>query len=132
MTLWNSGTLVVDRPLPEDVCAKINEIFAGDVSVYASGINITFEDTPGDIMSDLNRLAALLAESDIHIAKDEAVEYYGDYEGYNVWTGSKFKSMDHGDYAVYCLTDEELCSMLRARGYCACKGPGPCAEKTEQ
>ena len=129
MTVWNNGTLTVDKPMPEEVCKKVCELFDSHPGVYVEGQSITFEDTPDYRLNESSELQDLLAESGIGLELGSRVEYYGDYEGYYVWTGSKFESMDHEDYAVYALTDEELCNIMKARGYCVCKDPGVCQKQ---
>lgn len=121
MTVWNNGTLTVDKPMPEEVCKKVCELFDSHPGVYVESQSITFEDTPDYRLDESKKLQDLLAEYDISIQKDSSVKYYGDYDGYYVWTGSKFESMDYWEYALYTLTDEELCNKLRERGYCVCK-----------
>ena len=129
MTVWNNGTLTVDKPMPEDVCKKVCELFDSYPGVYVEGQSIIFEDTPDYRLNESSELQDLLAENGIGLELGSRVEYYGDYEGYYVWTGSKFESMDHEDYAVYALTDEELCNIMKDRGYCVCKDPGVCQKQ---
>ena len=129
MTVQNNGTLTVDRPMPEEVCKKIYELFDDCPGVYVDSQSITFADTPDYCLNESSELQDLLAKNGIGLELGSRVEYYGDYEGYYVWTGSKFESMDHEDYAVYALTDEELCNIMKARGYCVCKDPGVCQKQ---
>ena len=129
MTVWNNGTLTVDKPMPAAVCEKVHDLFDNDPGVRVEGQSIAFEDTPDFRLSESSELQDLLAENGIGLLEGSLVEYYGDYDGYYVWTGSKFESMDHEDYAVYALTDEELCNMMKDRGYCVCKGTSACQKQ---
>ena len=129
MTVWNNGTLTVDKPIPKELSERILEIFDNCPGVYVEGQTINFEDTPDFCLNESEELQKLLAENGISLQTGTLVEYYGDYDGYYVWTGSKFESMDHEKYAVYALTDEELCNILKARGYRVSIEPDPGADK---
>lgn len=117
MTVWNSGELTVDKPMSEELCEKIHKLFDCYPGVHVEGQSIAFSDTPDFRLNTSTELQDLLAEYGISIQKDSSVKYYGDYEGYYVWTGSKFESMDYEEYTLYALTDEALCNMVKARGY---------------
>ena len=121
MTIWNSGTLTVDQAMSAEIVKQIQAVFDSDETIYVEERYITFGDTPGDLLELLQKVADILQQNGLSIEKDSAVEYYGDMEGYNVWTGTGFRSMEHGEYAVYSLTDEELIKKMKERGYCVCK-----------
>lgn len=129
MTVWNNGTLMVDKPIPKELSERILELFDNCPGVYVEGQTINFEDTPDFCLNESEELQKLLAKNGISLQIGTLVEYYGDYDGYYVWTGSKFESMDHEKYAVYALTDEELCNILKARGYRVSIEPNPGADK---
>ena len=116
MTIWNSGTLTVNQAMPAEIVKQIQAVFDSE-TIYVEERYITFGDTPGDLLELLQKVADILQQNGLSIEKDSAVEYYGDMEGYNVWTGTGFQSMEHGEYAVYSLTDDELCNILKVRGY---------------
>lgn len=126
MTAWNSGTLTVDKAMPAEIVQQIHAAFDSDETIYVGDRYITFGDTPGDLLECLQKVSEILQQNGLSIEKDSAVEYYGDMEGYNVWTGAGFQSMDHGEFAVYSLTDEELIKKMKERGYCVCKEPDLC------
>ena len=115
MTIWNSGTLTVNQAMPAEIVKQIQAVFDSE-TIYVEERYITFGDTPGDLLELLQKVADILQQNGLSIEKDSAVEYYGDMEGY-VWTGTGFQSMEHGEYAVYSLTDDELCNILKVRGY---------------
>lgn len=121
MTIWNSGFLTVDKAMPVEIIQQIQAVFDSDETIYVGDRHITFGDTPGDLLELLQKVSEMLQQNGLSIEKDSAVEYYGDMEGYNVWTGAGFQSMDHGEFAVYSLTDDELIKMIKERGYCVCK-----------
>lgn len=121
MELWNSGTVTVDRKIPKRVAFAIRVLFDSDCSVHVGEREITFDDTRGHFWSLLRSLSSLLANNRIHILDGSYVNFYGDKEGYYVWRGTGFETMDPGAYAVYSLTDEELCNLVRHRGFCVCK-----------
>ena len=129
MTAWNSGTLTVDKAMPAEIVQQIHAAFDSDETIYVGDRCITFGDTPGDLLECLQKVSEILQQNGLSIEKDSAVEYYGDMEGYNVWTGIGFQSMEHGEYAVYSLTDDELCNILKARGYRVSIEPNNGAEK---
>lgn len=128
MTIWNSGTLTVNQAMPAENVKQIQAVFDSE-TIYVEERYITFGDTPGDLLELLQKVADILQQNGLSIEKDSAVEYYGDMEGYNVWTGTGFQSMEHGEYAVYSLTDDELCNILKARGYRVSIEPDNDAEK---
>ena len=130
MELWNSGTLTLEQKIPEAVCDMIKELLGDDRCVFVGDRYISFEDSTGYLLDLLNDLSALLMENGLSLINGSHVQFYGDQEGYHVWTGSKFETMDPGEYAVYALTDEELCGIMTARGYCVCKrSPDTCPEE---
>ncbi len=129
MTIWNSGTLTVDKAMTMEIVQQIQAVFDSDETIYVGERYITFGDSPGDLLECLQKVSEILQQNGLSIEKDSAVEYYGDMEGYNVWTGIGFQSMEHGEYAVYSLTDDELCNILKARGYRVSIEPNNGAEK---
>ena len=126
MELWNSGTVTVDQDLSKELVGEIDAILGGDKSVYVGGRYITFNDSTGYLLNTLNSLSELLARNNYSIVEGSCVSFYGDQEGYHIWSGKCFETMDPGEYAVYTLTDEELCNIARRRGFCICKKTTVC------
>lgn len=121
MTIYTNGSIAFNMPISQETKDAIKALFTGFISsenVTVEDQSITFEDCLGDMDDTLGEMANLLIASGNGIPVGEAVVYYGDYEGLTVWTGKRFKSMDHEDYFMYTLTDATMIKLLKERGYC--------------
>ena len=121
MTLYNNATIYFTHVIPETLRDKCNEIVGADESAYFKHGEfvsaLVLEDAAGDWMDTLNELVALLKPYGVVPNDGEANRYYGDDDGYDVFTGEQFVPMSDEEYGVYALPDKTLVDMLRERGY---------------
>lgn len=117
--------------IPEEAMPKCKEIVGAftdniwfEYSASCKQHILVIQEEPGDWLDTLNELVDYLRPYGIKPEVGCYNHYYGDWDGYDVFTGEKFESMDEGDYAVYALTNEELIKMLEERGYTVTKNKG--------
>ena len=127
MELKNNGTIRFNKPIPEKgmkdlmdmeidgftyvnltaPADKVGLIWGGLVTEReedAQSAMLLIDEVEGDISDDLNNVVFILEHYEISPLVGECNRYYGDYEGYDVFTGEKFESMDDVDYGAWLVS----------------------------
>lgn len=125
MYLINNASIDLTGPLPNEAKAEIIDIFCDEGledmarcgNRPAGNGYILLEDTPGDVRDVLNEIVDILKPYGIKPTLFEYNRYYGGCDGYDVFTGERFESMDAEDFGLRTASDDELVSILESRGY---------------
>ena len=122
MQIVNNAKIRFNKKIPEDAIKKLNQIIdAEDGTIYfAQEPNYTYleiEECWGDLCDTLNDLVEALKPYGISPEEGEFNRYYGDYDGYDVFTGERFESMDDESYGAYSVSVSYMISRLEKLGY---------------
>ena len=110
MTLYNTGNIEFNGLIPAEAMEELN-IFEdvefkktsdGKASVLVIG---ECADLCGDLYDDLNTIVDILKPYGVAPLVGEYNRYYGDYDGYDVFTGEHFESMDDVEYGGWLVRD---------------------------
>lgn len=104
MFICNNATITFNGTIPEKVMETLNADFSeiGTFDVNKDGDSVLYiEEVYGDIRDDLNEIVDALTPHGIKPLVGEYNRYYGDYEGYDVFDGAAFISMDDKDYGAW-------------------------------
>ena len=119
MTIYNNATIKFNGLIPPDVVEKIcelNEDFRECFSIENNDIVsvLGIEELPGDLSDSLNEIVDILKPYGIAPVVGEYNRYYGDYDGYDVFTGECFESMDDLGYGAWLARDRKYDDLIRA------------------
>lgn len=119
MTIYTTGSLATDRPIPDDVQNQIFEILRGvPCETDAGKTMLHILDALGDYGDELNAIADLLEQSGIGIIPDlTGFCYYGDYEGCYVFENNAFIEYSGEDYVIRTASTKSLIAELERRGF---------------
>ncbi len=106
MTLANNANITFDGVIPEEVLEKLNELIDEDtmgfeIDLSGKASTLVIEEAWGDISDDLNEIVEILRPYGIKPLVGECNRYYGDYDGYDVFDGVAFISMDDEEYGAW-------------------------------
>lgn len=106
MTLANNATIKFNGVIPKEAVEKLTELIDEDTMRFAldssgKASNLVIEEAWGDISDDLNEIVEILRPYGIKPLVGECNRYYGDYDGYDVFTGEAFESMDDEEYGAW-------------------------------
>ena len=105
MTIHNNAQILFNGKIPDKALEKLKEFedenffFSDSKDGTVSVLEI--EEKCGDITDDLNEIVNILKSYGIVPLVGECNRYYGDYDGYDVFTGEKFEPMDDESYGMY-------------------------------
>lgn len=125
MTIINSGTIYfnglvtpeMQEILSRDVRLCRNENVCWEESEERDWSFLEIEDVCGNLQDDLNKIVDILAKYGIKPLVGEVNRYYGDFDGYDVFTGERFESMCCEDYGSWDTSEEEMVQRLEKLGY---------------
>lgn len=104
MYICNNATITFDGQIPAEVANQLNADY-GEVGTFDTDKNgasvLYIEEVCGDISDELNAIVDTLRPYGIKPLVGECNRYYGDYDGYDVFDGAAFISMDDEDYGAW-------------------------------
>ena len=116
MTLYNNGMIEMTGLIPADALEKIQELDSArelpfgitriGKSEDGSASVLLIEEECGNITDDLNEIVEILKPYGIAPLVGEYNRYYGDYDGYDVFTGECFESMADIDYGAWLVSED--------------------------
>lgn len=104
MFICNNATITFDGRIPAEVANQLNADYGevGTFDIDKNGASVLYiEEACGDISDDLNAIVDALKPHGIKPLVGECNRYYGDYDGYDVFDGAAFISMDDEDYGAW-------------------------------
>ena len=110
MTIYNTGTIEFNKLIPANALEELSSFediefrntCDGKASVLVIG---ECADLCGDLYDDLNTIVDILKPYGVAPLVGEYNRYYGDYDGYDVFTGERFESMDDVEYGGWLVRD---------------------------
>lgn len=109
MTIYNNAAIHFNKKIPQEAFEKLGEIGEGDYQFYddkETGLSyLSIEEWYGDLCDELNEIVEALKPYGVAPLVGEYNRYYGDYDGYDVFTGEKFESMDDVEYGGWLVRD---------------------------
>ena len=114
MTLYNNACISFNKKIPAEAMEKLMAL--SDTRPYFKRTFI-FEDCDdgtsavsideacGDLTDELNEIVEILKPYGIAPLVGEYNRYYGDYDGFDVFTGERFESMDDVEYGGWLVRD---------------------------
>ena len=127
MTIYLSGAMTVDRPIPENlqkyVLDKLNKYKqAYDCVPFYFDIEddrkLIVDFTSGDYIEELNNVAHYLENNGFQVLCDETeFSYCGDYDGGYLYENGEFQDYDIKDFILRTTPVKVLMDEIRARGY---------------
>jgi hypothetical protein len=119
MTIYNNATIKFNGLIPAEAMEKICELdedFRECFSIENNDIVsvLGIEELPGDLSDSLNEIVDILKPYGIAPVVGEYNRYYGDYDGYDVFTGECFESMDDLGYGAWLARDRKYDDLIRA------------------
>lgn len=109
MTIYNNACIEFNRAIPDDAMEKLRKYdafyFGWSDLDHASTLEI--EDVCGDLFDELNEIVEILKPYGVAPLVGEYNRYFGDYDGYDVFTGEKFKNMDDVEYGGWLAGQNE-------------------------
>lgn len=111
MTLNNNATIEFNSLIPVEAMEKICEINRDFREAFLTTSNggksvLEIEEWYGDLSDELNEIVEILKPYGIAPLVGEYNRYYGDYDGYDVFTGEHFESMDDVHYGKWLVSSE--------------------------
>ena len=104
MYICNNATITFDGRIPAEVANQLNADYGevGTFDIDKNGASVLYiEEVCGDISDELNAIVDTLRPYGIKPCVGECNRYYGDYDGYDVFDGAAFISMDDEDYGAW-------------------------------
>ena len=115
MTIYNNGMIEMTGLIPAEALEKIQELDNArelpfgitriDKTQDGSASVLVIEEECGYIDDDLNTIVEILKPYGVAPLVGEYNRYYGDYDGYDVFTGERFESMDDVEYGGWLVRD---------------------------
>ena len=117
MTIFMTGSLVVDRPISPSIQQYISENYGDEWFVYEdSARKICLDFQCGDYGDDLEGIIKYLEKNGYHVDEDETgFTYTGDYDGGYLYEDGELESFDQEEYILRTLPTSYLLSELNRR-----------------
>lgn len=118
MTIFNNASIHFNNKIPQEAFEKLREIgdkefqFCDDKGTCLPYLSI--EERYGDLCDELNEIVEVLKPYGVAPLVGEYNRYYGDYDGYDVFTGECFESMDDVDYGRWLARDRKYDDLIHA------------------
>lgn len=122
MTICNNAAIEFNAIIPDEAMEKLAEYeectFGKTWHPDGSSVStLEYEEVYGDLVSDLNEIVEILKPYGVTPLIGEYNRYYGDYDGYDVFTGEKFESMDDVEYGRWALSNTIITAKTEYRDY---------------
>ena len=108
MTLYNNASITFNARIHDEamekICENNDDFREAFLTTFDGGKTVLeIDEWPGDLRDDLNKIVEILKPYGIVPLFGEYNRYYGDYDGYDVFTGEHFESMDDVDYGKWLI-----------------------------
>lgn len=116
MYICNNATITFDGRIPAEVANQLNADYGevGTFDIDKNGASVLYiEEVCGDICDALNRIVCALVPYGIKPCVGACNRYCGDCDGYDVFNGAAFISMDDEDYGAW-LNEQSYADTLAA------------------
>ena len=107
MYIINDACIDFNKPIPAEAMEKLAEFkdFFFEDAEDGTSSTLNISEAYGDMSDDLNKVVEILRPYGVAPLVGEYNRYYGDYEGYDVFTGERFESMDDVEYGGWLARD---------------------------
>ena len=114
MTLYNNACISFNKKIPAEAMEKLNALTEHDPYFKKDFIfeecddgtsAVSIDEALGDLTDELNEIVEIIKPYGVAPLIGEYNRYYGDYDGYDVFTGERFESMDDVEYGGWLVRD---------------------------